>query len=151
MVNAKINGIPVQVAEGTTILEAAEKANVKIPKLCYNDDLPAWAACGICVVKVEKSPKLMRACCTPIEEGMSVITNDPEIVQVRKTVIELILSTHPDDCLQCPRNGQCELQTLAADFGIREQPFPKRLKGLAVDCSTETIILNPEKCIRCGR
>ncbi|HON89054.1 MAG TPA: NADH-dependent [FeFe] hydrogenase, group A6 [Spirochaetales bacterium] len=151
MVNAKINGIPVQVAEGTTILEAAEKANIKIPKLCYNDDLPAWAACGICVVKVEKNPKLLRACCTPIEEGMNVITNDPEIVQVRKTVIELILSTHPDDCLQCPRNGQCELQTLAADFGIREQPFPKRLKGLKTDESTGTIILNPEKCVRCGR
>lgn len=151
MVNAKINGIPVQVAEGTTILEAAEKANIKIPKLCYNDDLPAWAACGICVVKVEKNPKLLRACCTPLEEGMNVITNDPEIVQVRKTVIELILSTHPDDCLQCPRNGQCELQTLAADFGIREQPFPKRLKGLKTDESTGTIILNPEKCVRCGR
>ncbi len=151
MVNAKINGIPVQVAEGTTILEAAEKANIKIPKLCYNDDLPAWAACGICVVKVEKNPKLLRACCTPIEEGMNVITSDPEIVQVRKTVIELILSTHPDDCLQCPRNGQCELQTLAADFGIREQPFPKRLKGLKTDESTSTIILNPEKCVRCGR
>jgi len=151
MVNAKINGIPVQVAEGTTILEAAEKANVKIPKLCYNDDLHPWAACGICVVKAEKNPKLLRSCCTPIEEGMSIITSDPEIVQVRKTVIELILSTHPDDCLQCPRNGQCELQSLAADFGIREQPLPKRLKGLATDESTGTIILNPEKCVRCGR
>jgi NADH-quinone oxidoreductase subunit G len=151
MVNAKINGIPVQVAEGTTILNAAEKVNIKIPKLCYNDDLPAWAACGICIVKVEKSPKMLRACCTPIEEGMSVITHDPEIVQVRKTVIELILSTHPDDCLQCPRSGSCELQTLAADFGIREQPFEKRLKGLTEDHSTAALILNPEKCIRCGR
>jgi len=151
MVNAKINGIPVQVAEGTTILDAAEKVNIKIPKLCYNDDLPPWAACGICIVKVEKSPKMLRACCTPIEEGMSVITHDPEIVQVRKTVIELILSTHPDDCLQCPRSGSCELQTLAADFGIREQPFEKRLKGLAEDHSTGALILNPEKCIRCGR
>lgn len=151
MVNAKINGIPVQVAEGTTILEAAEKANIKIPKLCYNDDLQPWAACGICVVKVEKNPKMLRSCCTPIEEGMNVITSDPEIVQVRKSVIELILSTHPDDCLQCPRNGQCELQTLAADFGIREQPLPKRLKDLKTDESTGTIILNPEKCVRCGR
>jgi len=151
MVNAKINGIPVQVAHGTTILDAAAKMNINIPKLCYNDDLPAWAACGICVVKVEKSPKMLRACCTPIEEGMSIITHDPEIVQVRKTVIELILSNHPDDCLQCPRSGSCELQTLAADFGIREQPFTKRLKGLPVDTSTKTLVLNPEKCIKCGR
>ncbi|MBU0934694.1 MAG: [FeFe] hydrogenase, group A [Spirochaetes bacterium] len=151
MVNAKINGIAVQVAEGTTILNAAEKMNIKIPKLCYNDDLPPWAACGICVVKVEKSPKMLRACCTPIEEGMSIITHDPEIVQVRKTVIELILSTHPDDCLQCPRSGSCELQTLAAEFGIREQPFTKRLKGLPMDTSTNTLVLNPEKCVKCGR
>lgn len=151
MVNAKINGIAVQVAEGTTILSAAEKMNIKIPKLCYNDDLPPWAACGICVVKVEKSPKMLRACCTPIEEGMSIITHDPEIVQVRKTVIELILSTHPDDCLQCPRSGSCELQTLAAEFGIREQPFTKRLKGLPLDTSTNTLVLNPEKCVKCGR
>src|SRR5512147_2545539 len=99
MVNAKINGIPVQVAEGTTILDAARKVDVKIPTLCANDDLEPWAACGICVVKAEGSPKMLRACCTPITEGMSVVTHDPDIVQTRKTVIELILSTHPDDCL----------------------------------------------------
>ncbi len=151
MVNARINGIPVQVAEGTTILDAAEKANIRIPKLCYNDDLPPWAACGICVVKVEKNPKMLRSCCTPLEEGMNVITHDPEIVQVRKTVIELILSTHPDDCLQCPRNQSCELQTLAQEFGIRNQPFEKRLRDLPIDTSTGTLILNPDKCIRCGR
>ncbi|MBN2875347.1 MAG: iron hydrogenase small subunit [Spirochaetales bacterium] len=151
MVTASINGKTVQVAEGTTILDAAEKVNVHIPKLCYNDDLPPWAACGICVVKVEGNPKMLRACCTPLEEGMHVITHDPEIVQVRKTVIELILSTHPDDCLLCPRNGSCELQTLAAQFGIREQPFEKRLRDLPIDNSTGSLILNPEKCVRCGR
>ena len=72
MVNAKINGIPVQVAEGTTILDAARKVEVKIPTLCANDDLEPWAACGICVVKNGKSPKLIRACCTPIDEGMDI-------------------------------------------------------------------------------
>jgi len=151
MINAKINGIPVQVAEGTTILDAARKVDVKIPTLCYNPDLTAWAACGICVVKVAGSAKMLRACCTPIAEGMSVITHDPEIVATRRTVIELILSTHPDDCLSCPRNQSCELQTLAQEFGIRNQPFPKRLRDLPVDDSTGTVILNPEKCVRCGR
>ena len=81
MVNAKINGIPVQVAEGTTILDAARKVEVKIPTLCVNDDLEPWAACGICVVKNGKSPKLIRACCTPIDEGMDIVTNDAELVQ----------------------------------------------------------------------
>ena len=151
MINAKINGIPVQVAEGTTILEAARKVEVKIPTLCHNDDLEPWAACGICVVKNGTSPKMIRACCTPIEQGMSIITNDAELVQTRKTVIELILSTHPDDCLACPRNQECELQRLAAEFGIREQPFPKRLRDIPIDDSTGSLILNPEKCIRCGR
>ncbi len=151
MVNAKINGIPVQVAEGTTILDAARKVEVKIPSLCANDDLEPWAACGICVVKNVKSPKLIRACCTPIEEGMDIVTNDADLVATRKTVIELILSTHPDDCLACPRNQECELQRLAAEFGVREQPFPKKLRDLPCDTSTGSLILNPEKCVRCGR
>ena len=151
MINAKINGMPVQVAEGTTILEAARQVEVKIPSLCYNDDLEPWAACGICVVKIEGSPKLVRACTTPIAENMSVITNDPDLVQTRKTVIELILSTHPDDCLACPRNQECELQRLAAEFGVREQPFKKMLRDLPIDDSNGSIILNPDKCVRCGR
>ncbi|HWR11521.1 MAG TPA: NADH-dependent [FeFe] hydrogenase, group A6 [Rectinemataceae bacterium] len=151
MINCKVNGIAVQVAEGSTVLDAAKKANVKIPTLCYNPDLAPWAACGICVVRVEGSNKMLRSCCTPVSENMSVITNDAELVQIRKTVIELILSTHPDDCLACPRNQDCELQTLAQEFGIRQQSFPKRLRDLPIDDTTGSIILNPDKCIRCGR
>ena len=151
LVNIKINGMPFRVAEGTSILDAAKQAHVKIPTLCYHPDLPAWAACGICVVKLEGSPKMLRACATPVNEGMNIITHDPEIVEVRKSVIELILSTHPNDCLQCPRNGNCELQTLTAEFGIREVPFEKSLLDIPVDDSTPSIVLNPEKCIRCGR
>ena len=124
-VNVKVNGIDLEVAEGTSILKAAEKLNIKIPRLCYHPDLPAWAACGICVVKLENSPKMVRACATPVSEGMSFITHDPELHEVRKTVIELILSTHPNDCLQCPRNQNCELQRLAAEYGIREMPFER--------------------------
>ena len=151
MLNLKINGKPVQVEAGTTILDAAKKVNVKIPTLCYNPDLPAWAACGICIVRMEGSPKMVRACCTPVAENMSVITHDPEIVAVRRTVIELILSNHPNDCLQCPRNGSCELQTLAAEFGIRDMPYERFLKDLPIDTSNPAIVLNPQKCIRCGR
>ncbi len=151
MVNLKINGMPVQVKEGTSILEAAKQAHIKIPTLCYNPDLPAWAACGICIVRLEGSPKMIRACTTPVSEGVNVITHDPEIISVRRTVVELILSNHPNDCLQCPRNGNCELQTVAAEFGIREVHFPKISNDLKVDDSNPAIILNPEKCIRCGR
>ncbi|MDD4735918.1 MAG: NADH-dependent [FeFe] hydrogenase, group A6 [Kiritimatiellae bacterium] len=151
MLQVTINGLTVEVAPGTTILEAAKKVQVKIPTLCHHPDLEPWAACGICVVKAEGSPKMFRACATPVTPGMRITTHDPEIYQVRKTVIELILSTHPDDCLQCPRNGNCELQRLAEEFGIRENPYEKRLRNLKPDESTGSIILNPEKCILCGR
>ncbi|MFP4376281.1 MAG: NADH-dependent [FeFe] hydrogenase, group A6 [Spirochaetales bacterium] len=151
MVNLEINGIPVSVNEGTNVLDAAASANVAIPKLCYHSDLPAWAACGICVVKVEGSRKLIRACTLEATEGMKVVTHDPELQQVRRTVIELILSTHPNTCLTCPRNGTCELQKLAADFGIREQPYESIVKDIPADTSTPSIVLNPEKCIGCGR
>ena len=151
MVNFKINGIPLQVEEGTTILNAARKINIKVPTLCYSPDLPAWASCGICIVRMAGSPKMVRACTTLAVEKMDIVTHDPEIISVRRTVLELILSNHPNDCLQCPRNGNCELQNLAAEFGIRESPFKKVLNALPVDDSNPAIVLNPEKCIRCGR
>ena len=151
MINLEINGIPVSVPEGTNVLDAAATARINIPKLCYHPDLPAWAACGICVVKVEGSPKLVRSCALEAAEGMKVITHDSELHEVRRTVIELILSTHPNSCLTCSRNGTCELQTLAADFGIREQPYEQIVRDIAPDTSTPSIVLNPEKCVSCGR
>ncbi|MDF7825595.1 NADH-dependent [FeFe] hydrogenase, group A6 [Pontiellaceae bacterium B12227] len=151
MIEAEINGIPVSVPAGTTILDAAKEVGVEIPKLCYHSDLDAWAACGICVVKVEGSPKMLRACATAIGPGMKILTHDPEVVEVRRTVLELILSTHPNDCLQCGRSGNCELQTLAGDFGIREIPFETRVEKIEPDTSTTSIVLNPEKCVKCGR
>lgn len=151
MINLEINGIGVEVPEGTTILKAAEQVGVKVPRLCYHEDVSPWGACGICVVKIEGSPKMMRACATPCAEGMKVITHDTELYEVRRTVLQLILSTHPNDCLRCARNGNCELQTLAEEFGIREFDFPKRLKDLPIDDSTPSIVINPQKCIQCGR
>jgi iron-only hydrogenase group A len=150
-VTMKINGRELEVPAEYNVLQAARMNNINIPSLCYHPDLPAWAACGICVVKLENSPKMIRACATPVEKGMSVITHDPELHAIRRTVIELILSTHPNDCLKCGRNGSCELQKLAADYGIREQPYETRVTELPRDESTPSIILNPEKCIKCGR
>jgi len=151
MINITINGKSIEVEPGTTILDAAKKVNVKIPTLCYNPDLAPWASCGICIVRMAGSAKMVRACCTACEQNMSVITHDPEIIAVRRTVLELILSNHPDDCLQCPRSHSCELQTLAAEFGLREAPFKKVNSNLPVDESSPSIILCPDKCIRCGR
>ncbi len=151
MVKALINGKPVEVAYGTTILEAAKLVQVKIPTLCKHPDLTASAGCGICIVKVKGNRKLLRACCTPLEDKMEVTTHDSEIVQTRLTVLELILSNHPTDCLICGRNNDCELQKLAAEFGIREDRFERIVPEIPADKSTGTLILEPKKCIKCGR
>ncbi len=151
MVNLKINGIPVQVAEGTTVLQAAKEVGVYIPTLCYHPDLTPFASCGMCVCKQENNNKMIRACSTPVHEGLSVITDDPELFEVRKAILEMTLSTHPNSCLTCIRNGNCELQTLAAKFGIREQPFESRVSKLRADTSSPSIVLDPHKCIKCGR
>ncbi len=151
LINAKINGKDITVPEGTSILDAAHQVQIKIPTLCKHPDLPATAACGICIVKVKGTKKLLRSCCTDIEEGMDIVTHDPEIVEVRKTVLELILSDHPNDCLQCGRSTYCELQRLTADFAIRGEYFDKVVKNHSKDLSTKSIILEPAKCIKCGR
>jgi len=151
MIEAKINGIKIEVQKGTTILEAAKKVQINIPTLCDHPDVKSSGACGICIVKVSDSQKMLRACCTNIENGMEIITHDPEIVEVRRTVLELILSDHPNDCLKCGRNNNCELQDLAANFGIREASFQNIAKPSVKDETTGTIVLEPSKCIKCGR
>lgn len=154
-VNIQINGKPITVEKGTHILGAAKQAGVKIPSLCAHPDLDAWAACGICVVKVANSrgvsPKLVRACATECVEGENYITHDPELHKIRKTIIEMILADHPQTCLTCGRNGSCELQTLAAEFGIREIPYARNVKNMPKDDSTGAIVLDPSKCVQCGR
>ncbi|MGI5173155.1 iron hydrogenase small subunit [Treponema sp. OMZ 840] len=151
MINLTINGKAVQVTEGATLLDAAKKVHIKIPTLCHTPDLPPWASCGICIVRAAGTHRMMRACCTKAAEGMNIITHDPEIIKARRTVLELILSNHPDDCLKCSRSGQCELQDLAAEFGLREVRFDTILKNQPVDKSNNTVVLNRNKCINCGR
>jgi NADH-quinone oxidoreductase subunit G len=151
MVNATINGLPVEVPNGTTILEAARKAHVRIPTLCKHPDLDATAACGICIVQNKTSGRMLRACCTPIENGMEILSETPEIVRVRRSVLKQALSRHPNECLSCLRNQNCELQTLTADFGLAGNLLDNILPDLKLDRSTRSIVLDPRKCILCGR
>ncbi len=151
MITATINGIQVSVEPGTSIYKAAHRAQVNIPTLCYHPDLAPTAACGICVVKVKGAANMVRACTTPVAEGMEIITQDPEIVQVRRSVLEMILSNHPNECLTCLRSGECELQNLARDFGIYNSKLPKIVSDRKKDASTKSIVLDSRKCIRCGR
>lgn len=151
MIKARINQIDVEVAEGTSILEAARHVQVKIPTLCKHKDLLPTAACGICIVRNKGGNKLIRACCTPLESGMEITTHDREIVDVRRSTLELILSNHPQACLTCGRNGECELQALAADFNIPSESIKRYVKDTPPDRSTGSIILEFQKCIKCGR
>lgn len=150
-VNAKINGMEISVPAGTSILDAARQVQVNIPTLCKHPDLLPTAACGLCIVKVAGTRKLPRACCTSLEEGMEITTHDPELTSVRRSTLELILSNHPNSCLTCGRNGDCELQTLAGDFGIRQDCIPRYVRDLEPDCTTDSIVLEFTKCIKCGR
>ncbi len=151
MIKATINNLPIEVEPGTTIMEAAKELRINIPVLCKHPDLKATAACGICVVRIANYNKLLRACTTAVEEGMEIITHDTELTKLRRTILELILSFHPQECLVCGRNGSCELQSLAASFGIRENRFEQYIEEKPRDFSTEAVVLDASKCIKCGR
>lgn len=151
MITARINQLAVEVPEGTSILDAARQVQVNIPTLCKHRDLLPTAACGICIVRNKGGNKLIRACCTPLENNMEITTHDREIVDVRRATLELILSNHPQACLTCGRNGECELQSLAADFNIPTETIKRYVKDVPADRSTGSIIFDFQKCIKCGR
>ena len=149
MVKLKIDNIEVEVEAGTSILDAARKAQINIPSLCKHPDVDPSAGCGLCIVKV--GGRIMRSCSTPVAEGMEVVTKDSELKEIRKTVLKLILSNHPNDCLNCSRNSQCELQDMTAEMGIDQNEIIKLVPPEPKDDTTGAIVLDPMKCIVCGR
>ena len=121
MVNIKINGMPLSVPAGSTILEAARMHGIEIPTLCYLREINEIGACRICVVEVVGMRNLVAACVYPVAEGMEILTNSKRVFASRKTNLELILSTHNRSCLSCVRSGNCELQKLCKDFRIYDE------------------------------
>ncbi len=150
MVNLKIDGIDVSVPENTTILEAAAKAGINIPTLCFLKDINEIGACRICVVEIEGIEKLRAACNSPVEEGMSVLTDSPRVRQARKTNLQLILSQHDSKCTTCYRNGNCSLQSLAESFCLTGNSFPETPAANNWDYSYH-LIREESKCIKCMR
>ncbi|MEL7566376.1 MAG: NADH-dependent [FeFe] hydrogenase, group A6 [Dehalobacterium sp.] len=151
MVNVTIDGVNLSVPAKTTILKAAESAGIKIPTLCFHPDQTVKANCRVCVCEVEGLPLMQTACSTPVWEGMVVYTNTPAVIEARKTILDLILAHHPQDCLNCVRNMNCELQKLAEAYSTKENPFPNIAKELPIDDSTHAVIRDPNKCILCRR
>ena len=151
MVPLTINNIKVNAEEGMTILDAAKSVGIHIPTLCHLKNLAPTGACRICSVEVEGQRGLTPSCAYPIFEGMTVETNSPRVRKARKTIVELLVENHPQDCLICVRNKNCELQDLAEQYGLREHRFAGEAKSHAIDISSASMERDPAKCILCGR
>ncbi|SEK43677.1 NADH-dependent [FeFe] hydrogenase, group A6 [Ruminococcus albus] len=151
MIHLKINGIPVEVPAGSTVLEAAKAANVDIPTLCYLKDVNCIGACRICVVEITGARGLVAACTHPAAEGMEVFTNTPKVRKSRKTTLELLLSNHKKKCLSCVRANNCELQKLSVAYGADEDRFMPEVMDKPIDDSTPFLVRDNNKCIQCMR
>jgi NADH-quinone oxidoreductase subunit G len=150
-VKLNIDGKEIEVDAGTTILQAAKQLGIEIPTLCYHQNLNPTASCGVCVVQIEGSPALKRACCTPVEKGLKVVTNSQALRALRKSLVELILSDHAVECPTCASNNKCELQDLANFMGVEPNRFAKVVEDQPVDNTSVSILRDPRKCIACGR
>ena len=152
-INLKIDGMPITVDEGTTILKAAEQLNIHIPTLCYHDDLCVAGNCRVCVVEMKGARTLPASCAMPVSEGMEIETNTLKVRTARKHIIDLLLSEHNAKCTTCYKNGKCELQNLASEYKIGEETFIDLVphKNYTIDAYSPSIIKDDSKCIRCQR
>ena len=151
MIDLKINDIRVSVSEGTTILDAAKKIGIRIPTLCYHEDLCVAGNCRVCLVEQKNSKVLHAACSTPVFQCMEIYTHTLKVRMARKHVIELLLSEHRTDCTKCYKNGNCELQNLANEYRVEEKTFLDLSTGSNIDRSSPAIEKDDSKCIRCQR
>lgn len=146
-----INNKDCEATQGETILDVLNRNGIKVPTLCHIKDSMPTGACRMCVVEDVKTGKLITSCSFPANAGMQIKTHSQRVVESRKTIIELLLSNHPDDCLYCVRNKNCELQDLSEEHHIRERKIRGRKNKEKLDLSSASIVRDPEKCILCGR
>ncbi len=147
----KINGVTVEADMGMTILQAAATAGIRIPTMCYLENVSCIGACRVCLCEVEGARNLVAACSTPAVPNMKVKTNSRRVREARKTVVELLLSEHAGDCPTCDRNADCELQALARELGIHENRYEGERTHKSLDLSTPAVLRDSGKCIKCRR
>ena len=152
-VELRIDGQQLRVAAGTSIMRAARSAGLDIPKLCATDSLNAFGSCRVCLVEVKGRPGLLASCTEPVQQGMVVHTQTQRLAKVRRGVLELYISDHPLDCLTCSANGDCELQDVAGEVGLREVRYADGASHLdaKADVSNPYFQFDPAKCIVCSR
>ena len=151
MIKIEVNGKSIEAQPGEMLLSALKRAGIKVPTLCYMDGLFPSGACRMCVVEVEGQRNLVPSCAFPVAGGMKVQTHSPRAVRARKTIVELLLADHPDDCLYCVRNGSCQLQELAEELGVRQRRYTGEKNRYELDTSGLSIVRDPAKCILCGK
>ncbi len=150
MINIEVNGRTITAKRDETLLSALRRHGIKVPTLCHIEGLPPSGACRMCVVEVEGQRGLVPSCALPVQDGMKVQTHSARAVQARRTIVELLLANHPDDCLFCSRNGTCELQDLAEELQVRRRYTGKK-NVHRLDVSSPSLTRDPSKCILCGK
>lgn len=149
--NIEVNNNVLTAMPGDTILDALNRHGMNVPTLCHLKGLMPSGSCRMCVVEVDGRKNLVTACSEPVMDGMKIKTHSARVIESRKTIVELLLSNHPDDCLYCERNGSCELQKLAEDLNVRERRISGNKNNYKLDVSSASIVRDPAKCILCGR
>jgi NADH dehydrogenase/NADH:ubiquinone oxidoreductase subunit G len=149
--NISINNNIIKAFKGETILNVLKRIGITIPTLCNMPEMTPTGACRLCVVELENNNTLVTACSTPITEGMKILTHSQKVISSRKTIVELLLTNHPENCLYCDKSGNCELQSLAENLNIRERTFFGDKNSAKTDRSSPGIIRDMSKCILCGR
>jgi predicted molibdopterin-dependent oxidoreductase YjgC len=150
MINLTIDGKQIEVAEGTTVLEAAKQLGIDVPTLCHDDRLKPFGACRLCIVEIAGMPKPVTSCTTPAAAGMEVQTKSARLYRLRKTTVELLLSDHPNDCMTCIGAGECVLQELAYQYGIRENRFAGAMRDHNRVDHNPFVTREQNKCVMCG-
>jgi iron-only hydrogenase group A len=147
----EINNKQIEARKGETILDTLNRQGIKVPTLCHLKNSFPTGSCRMCVVENLKTNRLVTSCSTPVEEGMRIMTHSPRVIESRKMIVELLLSNHPDDCLYCVRNKNCELQDLSEELHVRERRIRGVKNNIHLDRSSASIVRDPDKCILCGR
>lgn len=150
-VNIEVNGVPMQARKGQMLIQVTDAHDVYVPRFCYHEKLPVAANCRMCLVEVEKAPKPMPACATPVAEGMKVFTKSPKAIAAQRAVMEFLLINHPLDCPICDQGGECELQDLAMGFGRDISRYNERKRVVKDKNLGPLVSTDMTRCIHCTR
>src|SRR5437588_1379904 len=151
LVNLTINGSAIQAEKGALLIEVARQNGIEIPAFCYYEGLTLQAACRMCLVEVEKTPKLQVGCTLPVAEGMVVKTDSAPVREARKTTLEFLLTNHPLDCPVCDKGGECELQDMVFRYGAGESRFQEMKVHSPEKQWSPVVFFDPSRCILCYR